>query len=232
MLGLLLGGVAAGARAQVRPTPAAPPAPIDYSGRVEYDSFFGLYPTLSGTRSLDSLRQLTGYGTYYTQPGGSGLEVGASYGRRFPRRGLTLAPAVGLLSGGFFGPGRGFLVGEGYTASLAAGWAGPRLSLGALLGYYGLLRRKTPDVYDIVFYHVEVGCQLSKRLAVGGLHEQIRAVRRPHNAGDSATFQLARVGLFARGALPGHVQLEVAGGWLGGGFVRASLSHGLRRARP
>ena len=155
--------------------------------------------------------------------------MGASFSRTYPRRGLTLVPAAGLLSGSFFGPGRGFLVGEGFTASMAAEKTGPRLVLGLLAGYYGLLRNKTPDVYDIAFYHLEAGYKCHARLTVGVMHEQILAVRQAHNEGDTSEFALSRVGAFGRSRLPGRVQGELAGGWWPTGFVRASLSWALTR---
>ncbi len=43
------------------------PTPTQVSARLDYDSFFGFYPTLSITRTLDSLRLLTVYGSYYAQ---------------------------------------------------------------------------------------------------------------------------------------------------------------------
>ena len=229
---LLLGfaGLLAPAGAAAQGAPAGPR--VQATAKADYDSFFGFYPSLNLTHPLDSLRQLSAYGTYYTQAGSASLELGASFTATYSRRGLTLTPSAGVLSGRFFGPGRSFLVGEGYTASLGVQQERRRLSAAAQLGYYGLLRQKTPDVYDIAYYHVDMGYKCSARLTVGVLYEQILAVRLPHNEGDTSEFALSRVGAFGRGRLPGGVQAEVAGGWWPSGFVRASLSRMLTRPGP
>ena len=193
---------------------------------AEYDSFFGFYPSLTLNHSLDSLRQLSAYATYYTQPGSTSLEAGVGFSVNYPRPGLTLSPSLGLLSGSFFGPDR-LLVAEGFSGSLEVQKDWKRLSATAQLGYYGLLRQKTPDVYDLAFYQFNVGYQFHPRFTAGVLHEQIRAVREAHNEGDDTTYQAVRLGMFGRVLLPGGVALEVAGGWLPDGFVRANLSRSL-----
>jgi hypothetical protein len=192
----------------------------------EYDSFFGFYPSLTLTHSVDSLRQLSAYATYYTQPGSTSLEAGVGYSVTYPRTGLTVSPSLGLLSGSFFGPDR-VLVAEGFSTALEVQKDWKRLSATAQVGYYGLLRQKTPDVYDLAFYQFNVGYQFHPRFTGGVLHEQIRAVREAHNEGDETTYQTVRVGVFGRVLLPGRVELEVAGGWLPDGFVRANLSRNL-----
>ncbi len=210
-------------------SPAAAPTP--YTATAAYDSYFGLYPTLSRTFVADSLREASLYGSYYAQSGYETLELGGTYTWRRPALGLRGTAAAGVLNGSFFAADQGFIAGEGFSAALAAEKEWPRFAVAAAAGYYGLLRQPTDAIFDLAYYHLEVGWKAHPRLTVGALHEQLLDVRRPRNAPDSVATRLLRLGAFGKAELPGQLELELAGGCWPSGFVRASLSRALGR-RP
>jgi hypothetical protein len=96
------------------------PRPLRLDACLEYDSFFGVAPALSVSKSLDSLRELSLYGVFYPNPAFFGVETGLTFSYTSPAKAWTLMPGLGVVSGSVSVEGRPFRVGEGYLGSLAA----------------------------------------------------------------------------------------------------------------
>ena len=129
------------AKAQV----ARSPHPTTVEGHLDYDTFFGFYPSVSVSRPLDSLHALTGYGIFYTNPAFFGAETGVTVSFTSPRKYWTVTPGAGLVSGSVFVEGRPFTVGEGYFGSLGvqherAGWY-----VQGYGAYWRVLKRQTAE---------------------------------------------------------------------------------------
>jgi hypothetical protein len=207
------------------------PRPLAYSLAVDYDTDFGVTPTLAVSLPLDSVRQLTAYATYYTQAPSSGLETGLSLRLPLFRGKATVSPAIGLLSGRLFVAQSPWKVGEGFIGSVTAEKTGRRWALQGFMAYYGALRLLGPATYDFAFYQVAGGWKVTKGLTLGALHEQLRVLQLPRNQPGDQPYQLVRVGLFVQLPLPGKWQLQATGGWLADAFVRFSLNRSLTLGR-
>lgn len=208
--------------------PAHSPRPVAVEGRLDYDTFFGFYPSVSVSRALDSLRTLTGYTVLYTDPAFFGVETGLTVSLSTRRKHWTLVPGAGLLSGSVFVPGRRFKVGEGGYGSLGiqyeqSGWFGQ--GYGA---YWRVWQRKTADAYDFAFYFVQAGRVLSPKLRLGLVWGRLANVRLARNRGDTSQFDVYRFALAATVLVPLGLTVQLAGGrsWgtNAGGFYQFGLS--------
>lgn len=204
--------------------------PVRVAGRADYDSFFGFYPSLSLSKSLDSLHELSAYGILYTSPAFFGVETGLTLNRTTRRKTWSVMPGVGLVSGSVFVEGRPFAIGEGYVGSLMVqyehrGWYGQ--GYGA---YYGALKRQTPDTYDFGLYFLQAGRVLTDKIRVGILYGWLGYVRLPRNEGNSDGFDVSRFGLSVGLNLPVGLTLQVAGGLTHGAEQPVFVSIGIGRS--
>ncbi len=206
MLGLLLAAQPGWGQAP------EPKRAIVYTGRIDYDSYFGFYPTLSASLPLDSLHELTGYATYYTNPDFLGVETGVSAGFASVRRNWSLTPGMGLVSGSLFVSGRPFALAEGFVGSLTVQHEGRVGFVLGYAGYYGAWKRLTPDTYDFLYYTVQAGRYVSKRGRISLIYERLANVRLPRNQTDESEFNVPRLGLATDLYLSGTV-VQAVGGW-------------------
>lgn len=207
--------------------------PVQINGQLSYDSFFGFYPTLSVSKSLDSLHEIRAYSTFYTNPDFFGNETGLTLSITSPRKTWSVMPGAAVVSGSFFVMGRSFRIGEGYFGSLAvqherAGWY-----VEGYGGYYGILQRITPDAYDFGFYTAQAGRIIAGQIHVGVLYAWLGNVQLPRNGGDISEFAVSRIGLAANMNLGARLNIQVGGGLTHGAdqraFVQLSLARQLSR---
>lgn len=210
------------------------PRRVTAEGHLDYDTFFGFYPSVYARLSLDSLHEVAAYGVFYTNPAFFGAETGVTISLTTPRKHWTIAPGLGLVSGSVFVQGRSFAIGEGGFGSLSvqfeqAGWYGQ--GSGA---YWGVFRRKTADTYDFAYYFVQAGRIISPKFRVGLVFGQLGDVRRPRNEGDETKFNVHRFGISATLALPFRLNVQAGGGLATGTGPRTFLQFGLSRflSRP
>ena len=141
--------------------------PVTVEGRLDYDTYFGFYPSLTVSKSLDSVHTLMEYGIFYTDPAFFGAETGLRFSVAPPRKNWSVVPGVGLVSGSVFVEGRSFAVAEGYTGSLMGQYEQSNWFVEGYGGYYGVLKRKTADIYDFAFYSLQAGRIISKKVRIG-----------------------------------------------------------------
>lgn len=208
----------------------AVPHSVTVEGRADYDTFFGFYPSVAVSRSLDSLHTVTAYGVFYTNPAFFGVETGMTMSVSNRRKTWTVIPGLGLVSGSVFVEGRPFAVGEGGFGSLGvqfeqSGWYAQ--GYGA---YWAALRRKTTDTYDFAYYFLQLGRVISPRFRVGLVFGQLGYVRLPRNAGDMSEFNTARFGLTTTTSLPLGLVAQVGGGLATGTGPGTFLQVGISRS--
>lgn len=209
-----------------------PPRPVTVEGRLDYDTFFGFYPSLTVSRPLDSLHTVMGYGIFYTDPAFSGAETGLRLSFPLPRKNGSVVPGMGLVSGSVFVQGRSFAVAEGYTGSVAARYEQSGWLWEFYGGYYGALKRKTTDTYDFAFYTLQAGRILSKRISINFVFAQLGNVRLPRNQGDTSQFGVSRFGIGTTLSLPAQFMAQAAGGLTAGADQPTFFQVGLSRSLP
>ncbi len=208
---------------------ARPFRPVTVEGHLDYDTFFGFYPSVIVSRPLDSLHTITGYGVFYTNPAFFGAETGVTMSFTTRRKIWIFTPGAGLVSGSVFVEGRPFAPGEGYFGSLAvqfekAGWYGQ--GYGA---YWSVLKRKTAGTYDFAYYFGQVGRIISPRLRAGLVFGQLGYVRLPRNDGDDSEFDAVRFGIATTTQLPCALTLQLGGGLATGTGPHTFFQVGLSR---
>ncbi len=205
--------------------------PVSVEGHLDYDTFFGFYPSVYVSRPLDSLHTLTGYGVFYTNPAFFGAETGVTMSFMNRRKTWTVVPGAGLVNGSVFVQGRPFAVGEGGFGSLGVqfeqlGWYAQ--GYGA---YWGAFRRKTTDTYDFAYYFLQLGRVISPKFRVGLVFGQLGYVRLPRNDGDTSEFDTMRFGISTTTNLPlGLAALQVGGGFATGTGPSTFFQFGMSRS--
>jgi hypothetical protein len=206
------------------------PRRVEVEGHLDYDTFFGFYPSIYVSRPLDSLHTITGYGIFYTNPAFFGAETGITVSFATPQRNWTVTPGAGLVSGSVFVEGRSFAVGEGGFGSLAVQFEQSRWYVQGYGAYWGVLQRKTADAYDFAYYFISAGRVMSTNFRVGLVFGQLGNVRLPRNNGDFSEFTTARFGISTTTNLPLSLTLQLGGGLATGNSPATFLQIGLSRS--
>ena len=204
--------------------------PVTVEGRLDYDTFFGFYPSLTVSQPLDSVHTLMGYGIFYADPAFFGAETGLRLSFTTPRKNWSVVPGAGLVSGSVFVEGRSFAVAEGYTGSLAAQYEQANWFVEGYGGYYGALKRTTADTYDFAFYSLQVGRIVSRKFRIGLVYAQLGNVRLPRNRTDASEFRMSRFGLGISFSLPAQFMVQAAGGLTAGADQPAFFQFGISRS--
>lgn len=203
--------------------------PVSVVASLDYDTFFGFYPSVSVNRPLDSLITITGYGIFYTDPAFFGVEVGLRLSVTPPRRSWSVTPGLGVVSGSVFVEGRSFAIAEGYTGSLAIEYEESHWFAEGYMGYYGARKRLTTDTYDFGFYSIRAGRVISQKLRIGLIYARLGYVRLPRNRTDTNELNLSRFGIGATVNLPISFTLQMAGGLTAGADKPTFFQLGLSR---
>lgn len=207
-----------------------PDRTIRYAGRMDYDSYFGFYPTLSASLAIDSLREFTAYASYYTNPAFFGLEAGVSVGFSTARRNWSVTPGVGVVSGSLFVSEQPFTTAEGFVGTLTIQHEGPLGFIQGYSGYYGAWKRLTPWTYDFLFCSIQAGRYVSKYWRLGLVYEQLANVRLPRNRFDTTEFSVPRLGLATEVYLPNGFTAQAMGGWTRNDNQRLFFRIGISRS--
>lgn len=176
---------------------APDPHPVSFTASLNQDTFFGFYPTFSGTYGLSGDLDVAFYGILWTIPafglGGGGqnlwTEVGAGVRLHALDDHLFIRPQLGitngsLLSGGTADGGAAFL--DGVVPSLTVNYAGARFEGEWYSGYYIAARRPEGNTtYDYLHFWVNGGVKFARILSVGPHYEQLENTR--VTGGDGST---------------------------------------------
>lgn len=210
--------------------PARSHDPVHFTGRLDYDTFFGFYPSLMASRSLDSLHEVTAYGIFYPNPAFFGAETGLTLRVTSPRKHWSVAPGAGLVSGSVFVEDRPFVLAEGWVGSLTVQYEQTRW-YGQVYGmYYGVLKRRLADTYDFGIYSLQIGRIVSQRLRIGLVYARLGYIRQARNLADPNQFDVSRFGLSSTLGLPLGLTVEVIGGLTRGIDRHAFYQVGISRS--
>lgn len=199
-----------------------------YTVSLNQDSFFGFYPTINGSYSLNKKVDWTFYGIFWTTPsfgtgGGGGLwtEFGTGVNVSTFNGVLKLNPQIGVLNGKLLSNGSFPMFLEGVVPSITANLASSKLEGQYYLGYYAALRKgqvlttdrarlvDAPVQNNFLHWWVNAGYKISSTVSFGAHYEHLRS--NPSAGESSNVYKWA--GPYVQASLPNGVALRLTGGW-------------------
>jgi hypothetical protein len=187
---------------------------------LNQDVFFGFYPTLAGSYSLNPATDFTFYGILWNTPSfshvapsGFGLwtEFGVGLNFNLLDNQLSINPQIGFTNGSLLSSalqGRP-VVGDGIVPNLTASLNTASLEGEFYGGYYGALRNIGEVQLDYLHYWLNGGVKIGPILSVGAHYEQLRNTK---VTGGDASNVYQWIGPYAQIALPSGHSIRFSGG--------------------
>jgi hypothetical protein len=200
--------------------PTGNPGNFSFQVGLNQDVFFGFYPTLAGSYSLNPSTDFTFYGILWTTPSfshaapsGFGLwtEFGAGLNFNLLDNQLSVNPQIGFTHGSLLSSalqGRP-VVGDGIVPNLTANLNTASLEGEFYGGYYAALRNIGEVQLDYLHYWLNAGVKIGPVLSVGAHYEQLRNTK---VTGGEASNVYQWIGPYAQIALPNGHSIRFSGG--------------------
>lgn len=219
---MTLAGIAAPAVAQERES--------SYTVALNQDSFFGFYPTFSGSIPTGEKTDFTFYGIFWTKPAfglnptntGDDLwtEFGVGVNFNLADGKLKVKPQIGLTNGALLSGGsvnaagvvQGAKFADGVVPSLTVNYADEKVEAEFYAGYYAALRNRGDDAaLDFLHTWTNVGYKFSDKVSAGAHYELLSNTRNTYPGGATArVYQW--VGPYVQFSLPKGFYARFTGG--------------------
>lgn len=200
----------------------------NYSVSLNQDNFFGFYPSINGSLSVNDKIDWTFYGIFWTTPsfgtgGGGGLwtEFGTGVNISTLQGKLKLNPQIGVLNGKLLSNGAFPMLLEGVVPSLTANLGTNKWEGQYYIGYYTATRKgqilttdRSPRLVDapvqnnFLHWWVNAGYKFSSSFSAGIHYEHLRS-----NPSEGASTNVYKwVGPYLQASLPSGLTLRFSGG--------------------